>query len=90
MIITYKSIFSKLRDIVKVFMRCTYINKHNKYISINSLVVKILSVWIWTAKGLVAFLCYRLKNSNKQDPGKLLFVILELYDIDADADFEQF
>ena len=44
MIITYKSIFSKLRDIVKVFMRCTYINKHNKYISINSLVVKILSV----------------------------------------------
>jgi hypothetical protein len=39
---------------------------------------------------LVTFLCYRLKNSNKQDPEKLLFVILELYDIDADAYFEQF
>jgi hypothetical protein len=67
-----------------------YISKHNKYISINSLAVKTLSIWIWTAKGLVTFLCYRLKNSNKQDPEKLLFVILELYDIDADAYFEQF
>ena len=36
------------------------------------------------------FLYCHSKNSNKQDPDKLSYAILKLYDIDESVNFEQF